>query len=186
MRAVLIFTMLQERIVLFHPRTATATRYSACPLILLLPESCQWEGSRNNHQRSDQHCWKSCEGKVCSPGEICTWIGRSHNGRPTVSQSIYQWECSWTQFVDACPRWCTKRTHTQFPECTLDTVNGQTLVKEVYEMSGWYDQTSVPLLFDKRQRPSSTMNQPKLCEWWPQNENICFQTMRKLDRSVPY
>jgi glutathionyl-hydroquinone reductase len=41
---------------------------------------------------------------------------------------------------------------TQYPECTLDTVNGKTFVKEVYEMSGLDDQTSVPLLFDKKTR----------------------------------
>jgi glutathionyl-hydroquinone reductase len=39
---------------------------------------------------------------------------------------------------------------TQFPECTADTVNGKTFVKEVYEMSGLYDQKSVPILFDKQ------------------------------------
>jgi len=36
-----------------------------------------------------------------------------------------------------------------FPECTLDTVNGKTYVKEIYEMAGVPDQKSVPILFDK-------------------------------------
>jgi glutathionyl-hydroquinone reductase len=39
---------------------------------------------------------------------------------------------------------------THFPECTADTVNGKTFVKEVYETSGLSDQKSVPLLFDKK------------------------------------
>ena len=36
-----------------------------------------------------------------------------------------------------------------FPECTLDTVNGKSYVKEIYEMAGFDDEKSVPLLFDK-------------------------------------
>ena len=38
---------------------------------------------------------------------------------------------------------------TQFDECTLDTVNGKTYVKEIYELAGIDDQKSVPILFDK-------------------------------------
>jgi putative glutathione S-transferase len=40
--------------------------------------------------------------------------------------------------------------HTQFPSCTIDTVNGKTYVKEIYELAGIDDQKSVPILFCKK------------------------------------
>ena len=39
---------------------------------------------------------------------------------------------------------------TKFDECTLDTVNGKTYVKEIYELAGIDNQKSVPILFDKQ------------------------------------
>lgn len=40
--------------------------------------------------------------------------------------------------------------HVSFPSCTLDTVNGKTYVKEIYELAGIDDQKSLPILFDKK------------------------------------
>lgn len=41
--------------------------------------------------------------------------------------------------------------HVQFPNsCTVDTVMGKKYVKEIYEAAGIPDQTSVPILFDKK------------------------------------
>jgi putative glutathione S-transferase len=39
---------------------------------------------------------------------------------------------------------------TQFPSCTIDTVNGKIYVKEIYELAGIEDQKSVPVLFCKK------------------------------------
>jgi len=39
---------------------------------------------------------------------------------------------------------------TTFDECTEDTVNGTSYVKEIYELAGIDDQKSVPVLFDKK------------------------------------
>lgn len=40
--------------------------------------------------------------------------------------------------------------HTQFPECTVDTVfGGERYVKRIYELAGVTDQKSVPILLDK-------------------------------------
>ena len=39
---------------------------------------------------------------------------------------------------------------TNSDECTVDTVNGKTYVKEIYELAGIPDQKSVPILFDKK------------------------------------
>jgi putative glutathione S-transferase len=44
----------------------------------------------------------------------------------------------------------TNGKHTQFPSCTIDTVNGKTYVKEIYELAGIDDQKSVPVLFCKK------------------------------------
>ena len=35
-------------------------------------------------------------------------------------------------------------------DCTADTVHGKTYIKEIYELAGIDDQTSVPILFDKQ------------------------------------
>jgi putative glutathione S-transferase len=39
--------------------------------------------------------------------------------------------------------------HSQFPECTTDSVNNKQYAKEIYEIAGIEDQKSVPILFDK-------------------------------------
>uniref|UniRef100_A0A6U4NE14 GST C-terminal domain-containing protein n=1 Tax=Hemiselmis andersenii TaxID=464988 RepID=A0A6U4NE14_HEMAN len=42
--------------------------------------------------------------------------------------------------------------HVSLPECTSDTVLGKALAKQVYEDSGVMDQTSVPILYDKKSK----------------------------------
>jgi putative glutathione S-transferase len=39
---------------------------------------------------------------------------------------------------------------TSLPECTADTVNGKSYIKQVYEQGGVFDQKSVPILWDKQ------------------------------------
>jgi putative glutathione S-transferase len=39
--------------------------------------------------------------------------------------------------------------HTEFPECTNDSVLGKNYAKEIYESAGIMDQKSVPILYDK-------------------------------------
>lgn len=39
--------------------------------------------------------------------------------------------------------------HTQFPECTEDSLHSKRYIKEVYELAGIDDQKTVPLLFDR-------------------------------------
>ena len=39
---------------------------------------------------------------------------------------------------------------TKFEECTTDSIHGKTYIKEIYELSGIYDQKSVPILYDKQ------------------------------------